>query len=85
MRQVPKSNRLYGLGVFLQSVNLKSIFLCCKAVLPHMIERKCRKIVNTALVSIIDTPANREGDARRRSLPLGFTRRHRQSYPIPYF
>jgi len=88
---------------FMMDLNLKSIFLCCKAVLPHMIERKYGKIVNTSaraglsgiaglgaysvskngvriltesiaeevkdlginvnslLVSIIDTPANREG------------------------
>lgn len=88
---------------FMMDLNLKSIFLCCKAVLSHMIERKCGKIVNTSaraglsgiaglgaysvskngvriltesiaeevkdlginvnslLVSIIDTPANREG------------------------
>ena len=88
---------------FMMDLNLKSIFLCCKAVLPHMIERQCGKIVNTSaraglsgiaglgaysvskngvriltesiaeevkdlgvnvnslLVSIIDTPANREG------------------------
>ncbi len=88
---------------FMMDLNLKSIFLCCKAVLPHMIERKCGKIVNTSaraglsgaaglgayavsksgvriltesiaeevkdleinvnslLVSIMDTPANREG------------------------
>ncbi len=88
---------------FMMDLNLKSIFLCCKAVLPHMIERKCGKIVNTSaraglsgvaglgaysvskngvriltesiaeevkdlginvnslLVSILDTPANREG------------------------
>ena len=32
---------------FMMDLNLKSIFLCCKAVLPHMIERKCGKIVNT--------------------------------------
>lgn len=88
---------------FMMDLNLKSIFLCCKAVLPHMTERGCGKIVNTSaraglsgaaglgaysvskngvriltesiaeevkdmginvnslLVSIIDTPANREG------------------------
>lgn len=88
---------------FMMDLNLKSIFLCCKAVLPHMIERQSGKIVNTSaraglsgiaglgaysvskngvriltesiaeevkdmginvnslLVSIIDTPANREG------------------------
>ena len=33
---------------FMMDLNLKSIFLCCKAVLPHMIERKCGKIVNTS-------------------------------------
>ena len=33
---------------FMMDLNLKSIFLCCKAVLPHMIERKHGKIVNTS-------------------------------------
>ncbi len=33
---------------FMMDLNLKSIFLCCKAVLPHMIERKYGKIVNTS-------------------------------------
>ena len=34
---------------FMMDLNLKSIFLCCKAVLPHMIERKhLGKIVNTS-------------------------------------
>ena len=88
---------------FMMDLNLKSIFLCCKAVLPHMIERRYGKVVNTSaraglsgaaglgayavskngvriltesiaeevkdlginvnslLVSIMDTPANREG------------------------
>ena len=87
----------------MMDLNLKSIFLCCKAVLPHMTERRYGKIVNTSaraglsgsaglgaysvskngvriltesiaeevkdlginvnslLVSIIDTPANRAG------------------------
>jgi NAD(P)-dependent dehydrogenase (short-subunit alcohol dehydrogenase family) len=30
----------------MMNVNLKSAFLCCKAVLPHMMERKYGKIVN---------------------------------------
>lgn len=33
---------------FMMNLNLKSIFLCCKAVLPHMIKRKYGKIVNTS-------------------------------------
>ena len=33
---------------FMMDLNLKSIFLSCKAVLPHMIERKYGKIVNTS-------------------------------------
>ncbi len=31
-----------------QEVNLTSVYLCCKAVLPHMLERKSGSIVNTA-------------------------------------
>lgn len=33
---------------FLMSVNLKSVFLCCKAALPHMIKQNYGKIVNVA-------------------------------------
>ena len=33
---------------FMMNLNLKSIFLCCKAVLPHMIERQYGKIVNVS-------------------------------------
>ncbi len=32
-------------------VDLKSVFLCCKAVVPHMIERKYGKIVNVASIA----------------------------------
>lgn len=32
------------------AVNLKGIFLCCKYALPHMIERRCGKIVNIGSV-----------------------------------
>lgn len=30
------------------AVNLRSVFLCCRAVLPHMIERGSGRIINTA-------------------------------------
>jgi len=33
---------------FMMDLNLKSTFLCCKAVLPHMIERQYGKIVNVS-------------------------------------
>ncbi|MCZ6676089.1 MAG: SDR family NAD(P)-dependent oxidoreductase [Candidatus Poribacteria bacterium] len=33
---------------FLMNLNLKSVFLCCKAVLPHMVERTYGKIVNVS-------------------------------------
>lgn len=33
------------------NVNLKSVFLCCRAVIPHMKERKSGKIVNVASIS----------------------------------
>ena len=33
---------------FMMNMNLKSAFLCCKAVLPHMIERRYGKIVNVS-------------------------------------
>ncbi len=31
-----------------QEINLTSVYLCCKAVLPHMLERKRGSIINTA-------------------------------------
>ncbi len=33
---------------FMMNLNLKSVFLCCKAVLPHMVERSFGKIVNVS-------------------------------------
>lgn len=35
-------------------VNLTSVFLCCKAVLPHMIERKTGKIVSISSSAALD-------------------------------
>jgi 3-oxoacyl-[acyl-carrier protein] reductase len=35
------------------AVNLKSVFLCCKAVVPHMKEQKYGKIINVASVGAI--------------------------------
>lgn len=32
----------------IMTVDMKSVFLCCKAVLPHMVERRYGKIVNIA-------------------------------------
>jgi len=35
------------------ALNLKGVFLCCKFVVPHMIERKSGKIVNIASIAAI--------------------------------
>jgi NAD(P)-dependent dehydrogenase (short-subunit alcohol dehydrogenase family) len=35
------------------AVNLKSVFLCCKAVVPHMKEQKYGKVINVASVGAI--------------------------------
>lgn len=35
----------------LMNTNLKSMFLCCKHVIPHMLARKCGSIVNLASIS----------------------------------
>ena len=40
------------------NVNLKSVFLCCRAVIPHMQKRKSGKIVNVASI------AGKEGNPR---------------------
>jgi NAD(P)-dependent dehydrogenase (short-subunit alcohol dehydrogenase family) len=33
---------------FMMNVNLESVFLCCKAILPFMIKQNCGKIVSVA-------------------------------------
>lgn len=45
-----------GLGEWNEviKVNLTSVFLCCKAVLPHMIERKTGKIVSISSSAALD-------------------------------
>jgi 3-oxoacyl-[acyl-carrier protein] reductase len=39
-------------------LNLKSQFLCCKAVIPHMKERKYGKIVNVSSMGAVHPPAS---------------------------
>ena len=39
------------------NLNLKSQFLCCKAVIPHMKEKKCGKIINVSSLGAVHPPA----------------------------
>lgn len=41
----------------LLAVNLKGVFLCCKAVVPHMKERRYGKIINISSLGAIAPPA----------------------------
>jgi len=36
---------------FIMDVNVKGVFLCCKAVIPHMIKRRSGKIINVASIA----------------------------------
>jgi NAD(P)-dependent dehydrogenase (short-subunit alcohol dehydrogenase family) len=46
---------------FMMDVNLKSVFLCCKAVLPKMIERNYGKIVNVSARTAVEKRRRRSG------------------------
>ena len=56
------------------SVNLKSMFYCCKAVLPHMIALKSGKIVNISSVAGIAGMAGQTAYSASKSGILGLTR-----------
>lgn len=42
----------------LHNLNLKSQFLCCKAVIPHMIRQNCGKIVNVSSGTVVSLPTD---------------------------
>jgi len=55
-------------------VNLKGVFLCCRAVIPHMKERRCGKIVNiSSSLGLTGSPARVHYSAAKTGV-IGFTR-----------
>ena len=56
------------------SVNLKGVFLCCKAAVPHMIENKSGKIINLSSMAAIAPPAPNVHYSSAKAGILGFTR-----------
>ena len=55
-------------------VNLKGVFLCCRAVIPHMKERRCGKIVNiSSILGLTGSPARVHYSAAKTGV-IGFTR-----------
>jgi len=56
-----------------QDINLKGVFLCCRAVIPHMKERRCGKIVNiSSILGISGSPAMAHYGAAKAGV-IGFT------------
>jgi 3-oxoacyl-[acyl-carrier protein] reductase len=55
-------------------VNLKGVFLCCRAVIPHMKERRYGKIVNiSSILGLTGSPARVHYSAAKTGV-IGFTR-----------
>jgi 3-oxoacyl-[acyl-carrier protein] reductase len=55
-------------------VNLKGVFLCCRAVIPHMKERRYGKIVNiSSILALTGSPARVHYSAAKTGV-IGFTR-----------
>jgi 3-oxoacyl-[acyl-carrier protein] reductase len=55
-------------------VNLKGVFLCCRAVIPHMKERRCGRIVNiSSILGLAGSPARVHYSAAKTGV-IGFTR-----------
>lgn len=57
----------------MMAVNVRSVFLCCKAVLPAMIERGSGKIINISSVAGLRGLPNREAYCASKYAVTGFT------------
>jgi 3-oxoacyl-[acyl-carrier protein] reductase len=57
-----------------QETNLKGVFHCTKAVLPHMVERRAGKIVNISSVTFFKGMANLTHYVAAKGGVIGFTR-----------
>jgi len=57
----------------LLAINLKGVFLCCKAVVPHMKEKKWGKIINISSMAAIAPPAPNIDYSSSKSGVLGLT------------
>jgi NAD(P)-dependent dehydrogenase (short-subunit alcohol dehydrogenase family) len=55
------------------AVNLKSVWLCCRAVVPHMIERRSGKIVSVSSRAYMGNPGQTNYSASKAGI-LGLTR-----------
>ena len=58
----------------LMSVNLKGVFLCCRAVLPQMRQQKSGKIVNVASGTALSGPPGRIHYVASKAGVMGFSR-----------
>jgi 3-oxoacyl-[acyl-carrier protein] reductase len=56
------------------SVDLKGTFLCCKAVIPHMISQRSGKIVNMSSIAGKEGNANMTGYCAAKAGIIGFTK-----------
>jgi 3-oxoacyl-[acyl-carrier protein] reductase len=56
------------------SVDLKGTFLCCKAVVPHMINRRSGKIVNISSIAGKEGNANMTAYSAAKAGIIGFTK-----------
>ena len=56
------------------NVNLKSVFLCSRAVLRHMIKQRCGRIINIASIVALTGNAGQANYASAKAGIIGFTR-----------
>lgn len=56
------------------ATNLDSVFLCCKAVLPHMLERRSGRIINIASISGKEGNPNMAAYSASKAGVIGFTK-----------
>ena len=60
------------------SIDLDGVFYCCKAALPHMLERGSGRIVNIASISGKEGNPNMAAYSTAKAGVIGFTRRWRR-------
>ena len=66
------------------AVNVTGVFLCCRAVLPHMIKEKSGKIVNIASSLAFAGLANFTHYSASKGAVVAFTRAHSKRRPQPH-
>lgn len=55
------------------NLNLKSVFLCCRAVVPHMIPRRYGKIINISSMGCVSPPGSNPGYHAAKAGVIGLT------------